>query len=97
MPTYLVLSDWTGEGLAEVAESPNRLDDARELAASMDGEVREFFMTMGRHDIAALIEMPDDDAMARFALALGKRGAVTTETLRAFPEEEYREIVGDVP
>jgi uncharacterized protein with GYD domain len=48
---------------------------------------------MGRYDIVAISEAPDDAAAAKVALAIGAAGNVTTETLRAFTEDEYREIV----
>ena len=96
MPTYLMLADWTEKGFAELDGSPERLDAARDLAASLGGTLREFFMTMGEHDMAAVIEMPDDAAMARFALTLARRGAVTTETVKAYTENEYRDVIGEL-
>ncbi|WP_254536441.1 GYD domain-containing protein [Halomarina litorea] len=94
MSTYLMFADWTEQGFAALDESPNRLDDASDLAESLGGTLREFFMTMGPHDMAAVVEMPDDAAMARFALTLSKGGSVTTETVQAYTEAEYREILG---
>ncbi|MFD1513988.1 GYD domain-containing protein [Halomarina rubra] len=97
MPTYIVLADWTEQGMAAIDESPSRLDDARDLAESLGGEFREFYMTMGDHDMVAMMEMPDDDAMAKMALALGRSGNVTTETLKAFAEDEYRDVMSNLP
>ena len=97
MPTYISLADWTGEGIENVDGSPGRLDEAKELAESLGGEMKHFFMTMGQYDIVVITEMPDDDAAAKMALTLGRGGAVRTETLKAFTEEEYRDIVADLP
>jgi uncharacterized protein with GYD domain len=52
---------------------------------------------MGRYDMVVVAEAPDDEAMAKIALAISSGGAVRTETLRAFPEDEYREIVAALP
>ena len=41
-------------------------------------------------------EAPDDKTVAKLALAIGSGGAVRTETLRAFPEDEYRKIIGSL-
>jgi uncharacterized protein with GYD domain len=52
---------------------------------------------MGRYDIVALVEAPDDTVAAKAALALGSKGNVSSETLRAFSEEEFRKIVAELP
>jgi uncharacterized protein with GYD domain len=97
MPTYIALTEWSEQGIGAVDESPARLDDAKELARSLDGELTHFFMTMGQYDIVALFDMPDDEAAAKVALALGRGGNVRTETLKAFTEDEYRDIVDALP
>jgi uncharacterized protein with GYD domain len=93
MTTYIVLVDWTDQGLRNVTESPKRLDAARKLLADMGGTFRDIWMTMGDHDLVAVCEAPDDAVAARFALQLGKGGNVRTRTLKAFPEAAYREII----
>jgi uncharacterized protein with GYD domain len=62
----------------------------------MGGEFKSFFMTMGRFDLVAVYEAPDDAVAARFSLQLGMLGNVQTETLKAFPEAAYREIIRSV-
>ena len=52
---------------------------------------------LGRYDIVTISEAPDDIAAAKVALAIGSAGNVTTETLRAFTEDEYRQIVAALP
>jgi uncharacterized protein with GYD domain len=47
--------------------------------------------------MVALVEAPDDETMAKLALFLGSKGNVRTETLRAFTEDEYREIIAGLP
>jgi uncharacterized protein with GYD domain len=42
-------------------------------------------------------EFPDDDAAARFMLSTGALGNVSTQTLKAFTEAEFRKIVGSLP
>ena len=97
MPTYIHLTSYTGDGIQNIADSPDRLDDAKELAASLNGEFRQFFLTFGRYDIVAVTEFPDDETAAQFALGVASRGAVTTETLKAFTEDEYRDVIADLP
>lgn len=97
MPTYLMLLRYTQTGIQNIKESPSRLDAARQLASSLGAEIKAVYLTMGRYDLAVMFEAPDDETVARFALAVGSRGAVSTETLRAFPEDEYRKIISELP
>ena len=46
--------------------------------------------------MVAIIEAPDDAAYTKVMLVLGSKGGVRTETLRAFPEDELRNIVAEV-
>jgi uncharacterized protein with GYD domain len=94
MTTYIVLVDWTDQGIRNVGESPKRLDAARKMLADMGGTFRDIWMTMGEHDLVAICEAPDDAVIARFALQMGKSGNIRTRTLKAFPEAAYREIIG---
>ena len=97
MPTYIHLTSYTADGVQEIAHSPNRLDDAKDLAASMNGEFHGFYLTMGQYDIVAITEFPDDETAAQFALGVAREGAVSTETLKAFPEGEFRDVIAGLP
>jgi uncharacterized protein with GYD domain len=92
MPTYITLADWTGEGIANANESPQRLQNAREVASAHGGEITDFFMTMGGHDVVVVSKFPDDESCAKTMLTIGGGGSVRTETLKAFTEDEYRAI-----
>ena len=93
MTTYIVLVNWTDQGVRNVRESPARLDAARKMLKDMGGEFREFYMTMGDVDMVAVCEAPDDAVAASFALKLSMGGSVRSRTLKAFPEAAYREII----
>ncbi len=41
-------------------------------------------------------EFPTDDASAKFMLSTGSMGNVTTQTMKAFTEAEYRKLVGSL-
>lgn len=97
MPTYVFLTRFTQQGIENVRDSPDRTEAARELVESMGGTWEAFFVTMGRYDGLVIAEFPDDDTAARAALALGSSGSVTTETLRAFTLDEFRDIVETMP
>lgn len=96
MTTYVMLINWTEQGVKSVRESPARLDAARRLLAEMGGSFKEFYLTMGEYDMVVIGEASDDAVMARFALSLGMKGNVRTRTLKAFPEAAYREIINSL-
>ena len=96
MPTYISLIKYTHQGISTVKESPGRLDANKEILNSFGSELKAFYLTMGRYDVVTISEAPDDAAAAKVALTVGSAGNVTTETLRAFTEDEYREIVAAV-
>jgi uncharacterized protein with GYD domain len=88
-----MLANYTDAGAKSIADSTRRLDAAKKLLADMGGEFKSFFLTMGEYDFVAVYEAPDDAVAARFSLQLGALGNVRTQTLKAFPEAAYREII----
>ena len=97
MPTYIALLRWTQKGIENVKESPSRLDQAKEALRAVGGEFKDFYLTMGSYDMVCVCEAPDDAAIAQFVLGISTKGGVRTESLRAFSEEEYRDIIGSLP
>jgi len=97
MPTFISLVNYTAEGVQNMDESPDRLDAAREVVESMGGELLEFYLTMGQYDAVAIMELPDAETATQAGITISGAGAVRTETLRAFPEAEYRDLVDGLP
>ena len=93
MPTYVMLGSWTDQGARAINDSPRRLDTVKKDLADMGGQFRAFYMTMGEYDVVLVFEAPDDAIAARFALMLGQLGNLRTHTLKAFPEQAFREII----
>lgn len=96
MPTYIGLFKWTQQGIANVKDSPSRLDAGRQEFEKIGIKIKDTYLTMGRYDLVCIIEAPDDDTYARAMLKLGSLGNLQTETLKAFSEADYRKIVGAI-
>jgi uncharacterized protein with GYD domain len=96
MATYIMLANWTDQGIRNVKGSPDRLDNAKKALKDLGGDFKSFFMTMGEYDMVAIYEAPDDAVGAKFALQLAGQGNVRTKTLKAFPEADYRKIIAAV-
>jgi uncharacterized protein with GYD domain len=93
MTTYIALFNLTDAGIKAAKDSPRRLDAAKKLLADMGGEMKQFYMVMGKFDFVGICKAPDDAVMARYVLQLGGLGFVRAKTLKAFPETAYREII----
>lgn len=96
MPTYLALHRHRKEGAQGIKQLPGRLEQARDLAHSMDCEI-EYFLTNGRYDSAVVVDAPDESTANQLALAVTSLGTVTTEFQRAFRESEVAELVEGIP
>lgn len=94
MATYLMLLNWTDQGIRNIKESPKRMDAAKKLARDFGGEIKTVYMTQGSFDLALVTEMPSDEKTAGFVLKLGSLGNVRTTTLKAYSEDDYRNIIG---
>jgi len=96
MPTYIALLKWTQQGISKAKDSPSRLDAGRAAFKASGIEMKDVYLTMGRYDLVCVIEAPDDETYAKAILGLGSQGNVSTETLKAFSEDQYRKIVGSL-
>ena len=89
MPTYIMLSKLTPEGVATVKNNPTRIKEVNTEINQLGATVVAQWSTLGRYDFVNVIEAPDDITMARISLELGSRGTAIYETLVAFPVEEF--------
>ena len=96
MATYLILLNWTDQAIRNIKESPKRVDAAKQQVKELGGEVKAFYMLQGRYDMAVIVEVPDDEKLARFLLKIGSAGNARSLTLRAYSEEEYRKIIASL-
>jgi uncharacterized protein with GYD domain len=93
MPTYISLCRWTQHGAQTIKESPARLDAAKKALTADGIKLLNFYMVTGSHDIVIISEAPNDEAMAKSMLRTLSQGGITTQTSRAFTEDEYRKII----
>ena len=97
MATYLMLFRLTQQGIQKIKEAPTRVQAAKDTCRALGGEVKQFNFLMGQYDSFFLLEAPSDEIAAKIALAISSRGNVETETMRAFTETEFKELVGGLP
>ncbi len=97
MSTYILLANFTDQGIRNIKDSPARIEAARDLALSFDVRLQDLYATLGGYDFVITLAAAGDDAVTKFALALGSKGNVRTTTLKAFTESEYKDIVQALP
>jgi len=96
MPHFVSLVKYTQQGIAKIKDSPSRLDAAKKAAEGVGGKIHGWYLTMGRYDAVLISEFPSDEAAAKFVLSSTALGNITTETLKAFTDAEYRKICGSL-
>ncbi len=97
MAKYVLLTRFTQQGSQNIKDGPARLEAAKETLQGLGAELQDFYLTLGEYDAVVVVEAPDDKTLAKASLAISSLGNVRIETLRAFTEEEYGEIVGTLP
>lgn len=97
MSSYVMLFNFTGQGIERLKESPARVEAAKKLSRDLGGEVKQFYGLMGRYDTMFILEAPNDETAVKIAAAICTQGNVRSETLRAFTETEFRQIVSALP
>ena len=93
MGTYIALSSFTDQGIRDVKNTTKRADAVKEAAKKFGADMTQIYWTLGKYDLVAIIEAPNDESATAFALAIGAAGNVRMQTLRAFSRDEMNGIL----
>ncbi len=93
MPTYVVLMNWTDQGVRTANETVQRRDRADALAEKHGASIEQVYWTVGPYDLITVIEAPDDEGATAMLLELGSQGNLRTTTLRAYGHDEMQGII----
>jgi uncharacterized protein with GYD domain len=96
MPSYVLLFNWTEQGVRTAKETTRRADRLKAQAEKLKVKVRETLWTMGPYDALALLDAPDDAAASALAIWMGSQGNVRTLTMRCYTAAEMAKIVADL-
>ena len=97
MPISIILFQLTDQGIKNIKDAPQRIEEGIKGFEAMGGKLHSFYAVMGEYDYVAIGETPNDEVGMAFALALGSAGNVRTTTLKACTKEEVTEIVKKLP
>ena len=92
LSNFIVLGNWTEQGIKNVAEVPERVKTTRKMIEKAGGKM-QFFITMGKYDFVLSVEIPKDEDMAAILLCLGSMGNIRTTTMKAWTESEATKLL----
>ena len=93
MAKYVVLIDWTEQGVGNFKDSVDRYESAQSQFEGLGVRFTDIRWTLGGHDLVGMVDAPDDETLAAALLMLGSQGNVRTTTLRAFSADEMRSVI----
>jgi len=93
MPTFIVLGNFTDQGIKSVKDSVKRADAIKDMGRKFGVTMKDIHWTMGAYDVVATFEAPDGPSMSACVLAIGMAGNVRGQTLRAYPKAEMEGIL----
>ena len=89
MPTYVMLTNLTAEGVNTLKTNPARVQEVNKEVEAMGARVISQWATLGQYDFVSVVEAPDAETMAKVSVELGSRGTVQYETLTAIPIDDF--------
>jgi uncharacterized protein with GYD domain len=97
MPTFICFLNWTDQGAKNAKQSPQRYQAGKTMAEKLGGKLLSSYVTTGQYDVVVTLDMPNGDAMVKFATALSSTGNVRTTTVRAFTPDEFGKLAAEAP
>jgi uncharacterized protein with GYD domain len=89
VPTFILLSTLTPEGVQTVKNNPQRIREVNREVEQLGATVKAQWATLGHFDFVSVVEVPDEKAMARVSLELGSRGTAHYESMTAIPIDDF--------
>ena len=89
MPTYIMLTNLTSNGVKTIKDNPTRIQEVNKEVEQLGVKVLNQWATLGQYDFISVVEAPDPETMAKVSVELGSRGTTTNETLSAIPAEDF--------
>ncbi len=96
MPRYILLINWTEQGITTVKDSYKRAMAANRMFEQAGGKWVHRYYTMGPYDLVGVVEAPDDDAIFKLCAKMGSKGNIRTTTMRAWSDKEAAKILGSL-
>ena len=93
MQTYIVLGNFTDQGIRAVKDTTKRASAVKEAARKAGASIKSLYWTLGRYDLVTVIDAPDDESFAALLFTIGSQGNVRTQSLKAFESDGVERIL----
>jgi uncharacterized protein with GYD domain len=93
MPTYLMLTNLTAEGVRTLKNNPGRVAEVNKEVEQLGARVVAQYATLGQYDFVTVVEAPDEKTMAKVSVELGSRGTMSSQTLTAISADELADAI----
>ena len=97
MPTYIILMNYTDQGIRNIKGSPTQIEAGDTALEALGGRLIGAYPVMGQYDRVAIVDLPSDELAMTTVLGMNAAGDVRTTTLKAFSNEQFAEIVKKLP
>lgn len=96
MNRYLILANFTDQGIRGIKDTTKRAKGFRELASKMGAQIGDIYWTLGQYDVVLVMTAPNDETVTSILLKAGSLGNLKSQTLRAFDETEMESILSKI-
>jgi uncharacterized protein with GYD domain len=93
MPTYVMLTNLTADGVRTLKNNPGRVAEVNREVEQIGAKVLTQYATLGQYDFVTVVEAPDEKTMAKVSVELGSRGTMTSQTLAAIPSDQLADTL----
>ena len=94
MPTYIMLTTLTPDGVQTIKNNPGRIREVNREIEQLGATVKAQWSTLGHFDFVNIVEAPDEAAIARISVALAARGSTKIRTLPALAIDDFLAALG---
>ncbi len=91
MPTYIMLTSLTADGVKTIKNNPSRVQEVNKEVEQLGVKVLNQWATLGQYDFVSVVEAPDEATMAKVSVELGSRGTTSNETMTAIDAQTFTE------
>ena len=97
MPTFMCFLNWTEQGAKNAKDANKRFQASKSMAEKLGGKLLSAYVTTGHYDVVLTLEMPNGEAMIKFASAIFSSGNARTTTVRAYTPDEFSKLAAEAP
>jgi uncharacterized protein with GYD domain len=88
MPTYIMLSKLSEQGLQTLRANPERIREVNRDVEELGARVLHQWFMLGPFDFVNIVEAEDAKAVARVSVAISARGSTQLQTYEAIDVDE---------